>query len=108
MLDDILLLTSRYFRIEKKMPPSSIALYITICLWSPQHPKEVCNEIALTPGTAGNSYASVKACEEDKTKAFARWQKEAGEVFGFTNTNGNGYRIFNLRCANLRKLFDED
>jgi hypothetical protein len=76
-----------------------VALYISLCLWSRHHPSPMCREIPLTPGAAWPVFASMKACQDGQEEALRKWQAEAGPVFGFTATAGDGYRIDGMWCS---------
>ena len=78
-----------------------IALYITLCLWSEQHPAATCREVPLTPGAAGPTFVSMRACQDGQDEAMGRWREQAGPVFGYTAMAGDGYRIQGLRCGPL-------
>jgi hypothetical protein len=80
-------------------PGDSVALYITLCLWSPHRPAPACRDVTLTPGAAGPRFASMKACQDGQEDALRRWRAEAGPVFGFTAMAGDGYRIEAIRCS---------
>jgi hypothetical protein len=75
-----------------------VALYITLCLWSPQRPAS-CRELPLTPGAAGRGFASMEACRDGQEEALHKWLAEAGPVFGFTAMAGDGYRIEGQHCG---------
>jgi hypothetical protein len=77
-------------------PP--IGLYITLCLWSRQHPQALCREVPLTPGAAGPGFESMKACQDGQDEAVGRWRDQAAPVFGFTGMSGDGYRIEGGHC----------
>jgi hypothetical protein len=76
-----------------------IALYIELCLWSPQHPRPTCREVPLTPAAAGPRFVSMNACHDGQDEAMRKWRAEAGPVFGFTAMAGEGYRIDGIRCG---------
>jgi hypothetical protein len=77
-----------------------VALYIRLCLWSEQRPA-VCREVPLTPGAAGQGFASVRACLDGQKEALLKWREQAGPVFGFTAMAGDGYRIEEIHCSRL-------
>jgi hypothetical protein len=77
-------------------PP--IGLYITLCLWSRQHPQALCREVPLTPGAAGPGFDSMKACLDGQDEAVGKWRDQAAPVFGFTGMSGDGYRIEGGHC----------
>jgi hypothetical protein len=77
----------------------SVALYISLCLWSQQHPSPTCRDVPLTPGAAGPAFISMKACQAGQEDALRKWRAEAGPVFGFTAMAGDGYRIDGMRCS---------
>jgi hypothetical protein len=74
------------------------ALYISLCLWSQQHPSPTCRELPLTPGAAGPVFVTMQACRDGQEEAFRKWRAEAGPVFGFTAMAGDGYRISGMHC----------
>jgi hypothetical protein len=85
--------------IEATATSEPAALYITLCLWSKQRPAAMCREVPLTPGAAGPTFISLKACQDGQEEAMRRWRAEAGPVFGFTDMAGDGYRIEGKRCG---------
>lgn len=85
-------------------PPATgqpVALYISLCMWSPQHPSPTCREVPLTPGAAGPVFGSMKACQDGQEEAFRKWRAEAGPVFGFTAMAGDGYQIDEIHCSSV-------
>jgi hypothetical protein len=80
-------------------PREPVALYITLCLWSQQHPTPTCHEVPLTPGAGGPGFASLDTCHSGQEDALKKWQAEAGPVFGFKAMEGDGYRIDRVRCS---------
>jgi PQQ-dependent catabolism-associated beta-propeller protein len=83
-------------------PPGTgrpVALFITLCLWSQQHPAPTCREVPLTPGAGGTGFANLEACRSGQKEALNKWRAEAGPVFGFTAMAGDGYRIDGVRCG---------
>jgi len=53
--------------------PTTIALFVTICLAADRGP--VCREVNLS------AYADIEACEAARTDRVAQWKKEFSEVF---------------------------
>jgi hypothetical protein len=94
-------------RIEPAATGKPVALYISICLWSQQHPSETCREVPLTPGAAGPLFATMKACQDGQQEALRKWRTEAGPVFGFTAMAGDGYRIDGMRCGPIASRFQD-
>jgi hypothetical protein len=80
------------------MDPVGIALYATICLWSPDG-APMCREMPLTPGVAGPLFDSTDSCVKEQEDAFNRWYAYAAPVFGFSGIQGYGYEIKALRCG---------
>src|ERR1700678_4073796 len=80
-------------------PREPVALYITLCLWSQQHPTPTCHEVPLTPGAGGPGFASLNACHSGREDALNKWHAEAGPVFGFPAMAGDGYRTEAIRCG---------
>ena len=76
-----------------------VALFITLCLWSPEHPAETCREVPLTPGPAGPGFDDMKACQDGQEEAMRKWREQAGPLLGFTAMAGEGYRIKGERCG---------
>jgi hypothetical protein len=68
------------------------ALYVTICLWSQQHPELTCHEV-IAPG----KYASVDACISGNSDAVMKWLDEVGPTF--TATPGDHFRLLSVRCG---------
>jgi hypothetical protein len=85
--------------IEPAATANPVALYISLCLWSQQHPSETCREVPLTPGAAGPAFVSIRTCQEGQQEALRKWRAEAGPVFGYTEMAGDGYRIDAIYCG---------
>ena len=83
-----------------------IALYVTICLWSPGALKhDTCHEAPLTPGIASMGFQTVAECVAKTDATISRWMEDAGPVFQFnTGLSGDdpklgGYEIKDPRCG---------
>lgn len=61
-----------------------IALFATVCMKTSVHgvPRGLCAEFQLTPGAAGPTFSSVKACNIGMKESMDRWLRQAGPGLG--------------------------
>jgi hypothetical protein len=85
--------------IKARATDKPVVLFISLCLWSQQHPSPTCREVPLTPGAAGPAFVNMKACQDGQDEALRKWRTEAGPVFGYTGMAGDGYRIDAIYCG---------